>query len=105
MQMRTLVATVGAAAALAIPAHRAAAQAATQDTAYHPRNVKEAASNTGHEAKRVGKRSEKAVVKAADDTKKQGARTVNWAKRTVSKKERDRQAAEKAEKQAASRPR
>ncbi|GJG86703.1 hypothetical protein tb265_18840 [Gemmatimonadetes bacterium T265] len=66
---RTFAAALIAAAVVAVPARHAGAQAATKDTAYHPRNVKEAASNTGHEAKRVFKRSKKTVGKAAVDTK------------------------------------
>lgn len=69
MKVQLLATALVTAAAIALPVQRAAAQAATKDTAYHPRNVKEAASNTGHEAKRVFKRSKKTVGKAAVDTK------------------------------------
>ena len=69
MQIRPFTAALVTAAALALPVRHASAQAATKDTAYHPRNAKEAASNTGHEAKRVFKRSKKTVGKAAVDTK------------------------------------
>lgn len=98
MTPRHLIHSLALAAAVALPAARTGAQQpATKDTAYHPRNVGEAASNTANESKRVYKRSEKAVRKAGNDTEKQVKRTGKHIARTFSKKERERQEAEKRE--------
>lgn len=97
MVTRRRIRTLALAAGLALPAARLAAQQPAQhpDTAHHPRNVKEAASNVAHESKRVYKRSEKTVRKGAKDTEKQAKRTGKHLARTVSPKERERQDAEK----------
>ena len=82
---------LAAAAAFALPAARAGAQ----DTTKHkPATVKQVAKNVGNESKRVYKRSEKTVRKAGNDTEAQAHRTGRSLKRTVSRRERERQAAE-----------
>lgn len=80
-----------AAAAFALPAARAGAQ---DTTGHKPVTVKQVAKNVGHESTRVYKRSEKAVRKAGNDTEAQARRTGRHLKRTVSRRERERQAAE-----------
>jgi hypothetical protein len=97
MPIRRLVRPLALAAALALPAARLAAQDHAQhpDTAFRPRNAKEAASNTANESKRVYKRGEKTVRKAGKDTQKQLKRTGRHLARTVSPAERERQEAEK----------
>lgn len=96
MSPRQFAHTLALAAAVALPGARLAAQdPAPKDTAYHPRNTKEAASNTANESKRVYKRSEKTVRKAGQDIAKQTKRTGRHLARTVSPKERERQEAEK----------
>ncbi len=94
---KSFAAALVAAAALALPARHASAQAATKDTAYHPRNVKEAASNTGHEAKRVFKRSKKTVGKAAVDTKNAVVGAAGSVKHAVAPKKHTSHAAAKAD--------
>jgi hypothetical protein len=96
MPIRHVVRPLALAAALALPAARVAAQEpARRDTAFQPRTVGEAASNTANESKRVYKRGEKATRKAAKDTQKQLKRTGRHLARTVSPAERERQEAEK----------
>lgn len=97
MKVPTLAATLVAAVALAVPVRHAAAQVATKDTAYHPRNVKEAASNTGHEAKRVFKRSKKTVGKAAVDSKNAVTGAAGSVKHAVTGKKHTSHAAAKAD--------
>ena len=92
--MRSL-AHVAAAAVLALPAAvPAQQQPAAPDSATHPRTVHQAATNVGNETKRVAKRSAKAVKKGYKDTEAQARRTGRHLHRSVSKKERERQAAE-----------
>lgn len=82
---------LAAAAAFALPAARAGAQ---DTTGHKPVTAKQVATNVGKESKRVYKRSEKAVRKAGRDTEAQARRTGRHLKRTVSRRERERQAAD-----------
>ena len=97
MPSRRLTHALAVAALLAAPGARLAAQppAERPDTAFEPRNVREAASNVANETKRVYKRSEPALRKAWKDTQKQARRTGRHLARTLSPEERERQEAAK----------
>jgi hypothetical protein len=95
MKKTTMIAALLMAGALALPA---AAHAQQQDTTHKPITPKTVAKNTGDEAERVGKRSEKVVKKGAKDTGKQAKRAARGVKKVYSRKARQEAKGEKPRK-------
>ena len=95
MKKTTMLATLLVAGALALPA---AARAQQQDTTHQAITPKNVAKNTGKEAERVGKRTERVAKKGAKDTGKQAKRAAKGVKKVYSRKARQEAKGEKAKK-------
>ena len=95
MKKTTMLATLLVAGALALPA---AARAQQQDTTHKPITPKTVAKNTGEEAERVGKRTEKVAKTGAKDTGKQAKRAARGVKKVYSRKARQEAKGEKVKK-------
>ena len=101
MKKTTMLATLLVAAALALPG---AARAQQQDTTHKPITPRTVAKNTGKEAERVGKRTEKVAKKGAKDPGKQAKRAARGVKKVYSRKARQEAKGEKKDTATATKP-